>query len=155
MACAEIHLPALRESARDIPTLAHFFLRRFNDQLGRPELALREGALAVLAAFGWPGNLSQLQAVLFRAAAKCEGDVLKPEHFLFPFPAGPIEGQLATPAAARSGVALFWANGHLRSPADIEMDVIRLAIRHYGGRISEARRLGIGRSNLYRKLEQI
>jgi DNA-binding NtrC family response regulator len=44
--------------------------------------------------------------------------------------------------------------GHVRTLADIEEEMIRLAIEHYGGRMSEvARRLGIGRSTLYRKLK--
>ena len=45
-------------------------------------------------------------------------------------------------------------DGHVRSLADIEAEMIRTAIAHYGGRMSEvARRLGIGRSTLYRKLK--
>jgi DNA-binding NtrC family response regulator len=52
-----------------------------------------------------------------------------------------------------SGVMLYTPDGHLRSLEEIEADVIRLAINHYRGRMSEvARRLGIGRSTLYRKL---
>jgi DNA-binding NtrC family response regulator len=47
------------------------------------------------------------------------------------------------------------ANGHVRSLAAIEEEMIRIAIEHYGGRMSEvARRLGIGRSTLYRKLKE-
>jgi DNA-binding NtrC family response regulator len=57
---------------------------------------------------------------------------------------------------AGGGVTLFEANGHLRSLGEIEADVIRLAIGHYRGRMSEvARRLGIGRSTLYRKLAEL
>lgn len=45
-------------------------------------------------------------------------------------------------------------DGHVRSLADIEAEMIKTAIGHYGGRMSEvARRLGIGRSTLYRKLK--
>ncbi|MAW88737.1 MAG: sigma-54-dependent Fis family transcriptional regulator [Phyllobacteriaceae bacterium] len=45
--------------------------------------------------------------------------------------------------------------GHVRSLAEIEVDMIRLAISHYEGQMSEvARRLGIGRSTLYRKLKE-
>jgi len=50
-------------------------------------------------------------------------------------------------------VQLYTADGNLRPLEDIEADVIRLAIGHYRGRMTEvARRLGIGRSTLYRKL---
>ena len=50
-------------------------------------------------------------------------------------------------------VTLFTTDGHLRLLEEIEADIIRLAIGHYRGRMTEvARRLGIGRSTLYRKL---
>lgn len=46
-------------------------------------------------------------------------------------------------------------NGHVRELNAIEEEMIRIAIEHYGGRMSEvARRLGIGRSTLYRKLKE-
>ena len=50
----------------------------------------------------------------------------------------------------------FRADGNLRALEEIEADVIRLAIGHYRGRMTEvARRLGIGRSTLYRKLGEL
>jgi DNA-binding NtrC family response regulator len=53
-------------------------------------------------------------------------------------------------------VTLYSPDGHLRALDDIEGDVIRLAIGHYRGRMTEvARRLGIGRSTLYRKLTEL
>jgi DNA-binding NtrC family response regulator len=54
------------------------------------------------------------------------------------------------------GVTLYTADGHLRPLEHIEADIIRLAIGHYRGRMTEvARRLGIGRSTLYRKLGEL
>src|SRR3546814_10699168 len=58
--------------------------------------------------------------------------------------------------ASNGGVTLYHADGNLRALEDIEADVIRLAIGHYRGRMTEvARRLGIGRSTLYRKLGEL
>jgi DNA-binding NtrC family response regulator len=58
--------------------------------------------------------------------------------------------------AGGPGVTLYSADGHLRPLEDIEADIIRLAIGHYRGRMTEvARRLGIGRSTLYRKLGEL
>ena len=46
--------------------------------------------------------------------------------------------------------------GNVRALADVESEMIRLAVDHYGGQMSEvARRLGIGRSTLYRKLKEL
>jgi len=54
------------------------------------------------------------------------------------------------------GVSLYEQDGNLRPLEEIEADVIRLAIGHYRGRMTEvARRLGIGRSTLYRKLADL
>ena len=54
------------------------------------------------------------------------------------------------------GVMLYTEDGNLRPLEEIEADVIRLAIGHYRGRMTEvARRLGIGRSTLYRKLSDL
>jgi DNA-binding NtrC family response regulator len=47
------------------------------------------------------------------------------------------------------------SRGNVRTLADVELEMIRLAIDHYHGQMSEvARRLGIGRSTLYRKLKE-
>jgi DNA-binding NtrC family response regulator len=66
---------------------------------------------------------------------------------------------LSTPAflapPATPPVAIFEPNGHLRTLEAVERDLIQLAIDHYAGHMSEvARRLGIGRSTLYRKLRE-
>jgi DNA-binding NtrC family response regulator len=65
----------------------------------------------------------------------------------------------APPAAApppTGALALLDGSGHMRALADIEAEAIRFAITHYGGRMSEvARRLRIGRSTLYRKLDSL
>ena len=63
-----------------------------------------------------------------------------------------------SPDAAMGGpqLTLLKPDGHLRSMDEIEADLIRLAIGHYRGRMTEvARRLGIGRSTLYRKLAEL
>ena len=88
----------------------------------------------------------------------CEGDALTRGDF-------PQIAQLSdeetvrrpTPMRpAEAGVTLFRPDGNLRALDEIEADVIRLAIGHYRGRMSEvARRLGIGRSTLYRKLGEL
>jgi DNA-binding NtrC family response regulator len=58
--------------------------------------------------------------------------------------------------AGNGAVTMFTDDGHLRPLEEIEADIIRLAIGHYRGRMTEvARRLGIGRSTLYRKLGEL
>jgi DNA-binding NtrC family response regulator len=144
----------LRERVGDIAALARHFLARIGEQPGLRPLAITSQALTLLAAYDWPGNVRQLQAALFRAAVFCDGDALTAHDF--PNLASLVgEGERAEAQVEGSGVTLF-ANGHLRPLVEIEADVIRLAIGHYHGRMSEvARRLGIGRSTLYRKLAEL
>ena len=149
-------LPPLRERAGDIPALARHFLARIGEQPGLRALGITDGALALLAAYDWPGNVRQLQAVLFRAAVFCDGDALTAEDF--PQLSNLLgEGTpVSAPMHEAMGVTLYTPDGNLRPLEDIEADVIRLAIGHYRGRMTEvARRLGIGRSTLYRKLSDL
>ncbi|MBO9517022.1 MAG: sigma-54-dependent Fis family transcriptional regulator [Porphyrobacter sp.] len=152
----KIVLPALRERAGDIPSLTRHFLARIGEQPGLRPLGITDGALQLLAAFDWPGNVRQLQAVLFRAAVFCDGNALTAADFpQLSEILGDMESAML-PAQDGGGVQLYTADGHLRLLEEIEADVIRLAIGHYRGRMTEvARRLGIGRSTLYRKLSDL
>jgi DNA-binding NtrC family response regulator len=165
IAATTVNLPSLRERSGDIPALARHLLTRFSDHAGMRPLSIGNDALAVLMRYGWPGNVRQLAGVLFRAGLHCDGNSLTAEHF----PHIAIQSRYTnrrsdfapTLSKANSdeaisgapGVTLYTSEGHLRPLEEIEADIIRLAIGHYGGRMTEvARRLGIGRSTLYRKL---
>jgi len=154
----QVTIPPLRERTGDIPALARHLLARIARQPGLRQLGITDDALALLVEYDWPGNVRQLQNALFRAAVLCEGSALTSVDF--PQIASlsgrrerlPITAQMAT----SGGVTLFRDDGNLRALEDIEADVIRLAIGHYRGRMTEvARRLGIGRSTLYRKLSEL
>lgn len=153
-----VRLPPLRERAGDIPALARYFLARIGEQPGLRALGITDGALSLLAAFDWPGNVRQLQAVLFRAAVFCDGDALTADDFpqLSSLFGSDPHGSAGTGHQESIGVMLYAPDGNLRPLEEIEADVIRLAIGHYRGRMTEvARRLGIGRSTLYRKLSEL
>ncbi|MFL6738915.1 MAG: sigma-54-dependent transcriptional regulator [Sphingomicrobium sp.] len=163
-----VTLPPLRERSGDIPPLARHLLTRFAEEPGMRALSIGNDALAVLMRYGWPGNVRQLAGVLFRAALQAEGNSLTANDF--PHIAiqsrfsgrrsdvSPDIGKTSTDAAMAGapGVTLYCQDGHLRTLEEIEADIIRLAIGHYRGRMTEvARRLGIGRSTLYRKLGEL
>jgi DNA-binding NtrC family response regulator len=152
----QVSLPALRDRAGDIPALARHFLARIGEQPGLRALGITDGALALLGAYDWPGNVRQLQAVLFRAAVFCDGDALTGEDFPQLSNMLGNDQPIANAMQEAVGVTLYTPDGNLRPLEDIEADVIRLAIGHYRGRMTEvARRLGIGRSTLYRKLSDL
>ncbi|RLP26870.1 sigma-54 dependent transcriptional regulator [Mesorhizobium sp. YM1C-6-2] len=174
-----IVVPPLRERRADIPYLVRHFMARVASGKGAPRIdKISEGALAMLGAYDWPGNIRQLENAVFRASVLCEGDTLTEEEF--PQIRAQMEGSidldrhetrpgngLATAAAESPGVApqppaaafgilkALDERGNVRTLADVEVEMIRLAIDHYRGQMSEvARRLGIGRSTLYRKLKE-
>lgn len=153
----QVTIPPLRERTGDIPALARHLLARIADQPGLRPLGITDDALALLGRYDWPGNVRQLQNALFRAAVLCEGDALTRADF--PQIAALGTARVPTPGgqmATSGGVTLFRSDGNMRPLEEIEADVIRLAIGHYRGRMTEvARRLGIGRSTLYRKLGEL
>jgi DNA-binding NtrC family response regulator len=153
-----VAIPPLRERAQDIPALARHLLARIALQPGLRQFGITDDALALLIDYDWPGNVRELQNALFRAAVLCEGDALTRADF--PQIAILNARRVRTPQpqhmATSGGVELFHPDGNLRALEEIEADVIRLAIGHYRGRMTEvARRLGIGRSTLYRKLGEL
>ncbi|MBZ6377211.1 sigma-54-dependent Fis family transcriptional regulator [Pacificimonas flava] len=159
-----ITIPPLRERRADIAPLARHFAERLHEEGNIPASQLDQEALNVLTSYDWPGNVRQLQNAVFRAGVLCEGDTLGRKDFpeiarladegLLNSPLADT-GAVQTPdqAGDRPGHAAIGPDGHVRSLAALEKEHIRLALIHYRGRMSEvARRLGIGRSTLYRKL---
>ena len=163
LAVVQLAIPPLRTRATDIPALARHLLARIAQQPGMRPLGITDEALALLMSYSWPGNVRQLQNALFRAAVLCDEQALTPDDFpqiaaeaRAPSRPAPMHAPRAPSLPAGGGITLFEANGHMRPLDAIEADVIRLAIGHYRGRMSEvARRLGIGRSTLYRKLSEL
>lgn len=156
----QLTIPPLRERSGDIPALARHLLARIATQPGLRSLGLTAEALNLLMTHRWPGNVRQLQNALFRAAVLCEGDALTPADF--PQIAAQIESTHKGDAPTTQysdegiGITLYESDGNIRALSEIEADVIRLAIGHYRGRMTEvARKLGIGRSTLYRKLAEL
>ena len=155
----QLTIPPLRERTSDIPALARHFLGRMASQPGLRSLGITDEALTMLKGYKWPGNVRQLQSALFRAAVLCDRDALTPDEFPQIAASVGIPGNGGSTGAGTNdgiGVTLYEDDGNMRQLEQIEADVIRLAIGHYRGRMTEvARRLGIGRSTLYRKLADL
>ncbi len=170
-----ISIPPLRARREDIADLARRFTARFAAEEGRNIRGITAEAMSLLTAYGWPGNVRQLENTVFRAVVLADGDELTVGEF--PQIAAHVDGYdvrvppvpaFATPAnAARDReivrveirdpnvLPLLGAHGDMRKLDELEADTIRFALTHYRGQMSEiARRLGIGRSTLYRKMKE-
>ena len=158
-----IEVPPLRQRREDISALLDHFVKRFNVQEKRSVRGALPETLDMLRSFAWPGNVRQLENAIFRAVILSDGHMLKPEDFpqisgLTPVIPSAETKAISSEATSDSGEDKFEIldrNGHLRSLEEIERDLIQFAIETYSGHMSEvARRLGIGRSTLYRKVRE-
>jgi DNA-binding NtrC family response regulator len=169
-------IPSLRSRREDIPHLLRHFLARFAAEENRPIAGISGEAVAHLAQLDWPGNIRQLENAVYRAVVMSDGDQLGLGDFPLlsqqacpgtDIPTAPL---MLEPIAAPSvisgseipiaplphagSLAMLTATGDVRPLEDMENEIIRFAISHYRGQMSEvARRLKIGRSTLYRKLD--
>ena len=155
-----LSVPPLRSRKEDIAELARHFIARFAAEEGKRVSGVSAEALTMLVSHEWPGNVRQLENAIFRAVVLAEGETLGINEF--PQIAAQRDDSTAIvpdgPQLTMSPSALSLLNleGDVRPLDDIEHEVIRFAIAHYRGQMSEvARRLRIGRSTLYRKLESL
>ncbi|QPF84032.1 sigma-54-dependent Fis family transcriptional regulator [Bradyrhizobium genosp. L] len=171
-------IPALRQRREDIPHLLRHFLARFCAEENRNITGISGEAMAHLSQLDWPGNIRQLENTVYRAVVMSDGDQLAladfPQVTAHPIPEAkslqsePLVVSPSTAPAMNSGneipatslpmaggLAMLNASGEVRPLEDLENEIIRFAISHYRGQMSEvARRLKIGRSTLYRKLDE-
>ena len=72
-----IWMPSLRDRADDIPALSRHFLARFVIEEGRGHIGgINSGAMELLMAYDWPGNIRQLENAVFRAVILCDNNEL-------------------------------------------------------------------------------
>jgi DNA-binding NtrC family response regulator len=174
-----IQVPPLRHRLDDVPELTRHFLARFAAEEGRRVNIVGAQALDLLTRYSWPGNVRQLENAMFRAVVLSDGYELTANEF--PQIAAQVQGFRAAnpPAPAPSppqpvmlgaertvpqtiavgngvlGIKAVTDQGEIRSLEAMEADMIRLALGRYRGHMTEvAKRLGIGRSTLYRKMRE-
>jgi DNA-binding NtrC family response regulator len=176
-------IPPLRMRREDIPHLLRHFLARFCAEENRPITGISGEAMARLSQLDWPGNIRQLENAVYRAVVMSESDQLGPadfpqaqaaspgahepqDHHAEPLTMEPAFHSTApalvsgseipiAPVSAAGSLAMLTSNGEVRPLEEMETEIIRFAISHYRGQMSEvARRLKIGRSTLYRKLDE-
>jgi DNA-binding NtrC family response regulator len=169
-------LPPLRARREDIPDLVRSFLARFAAEEGKRVRGITPEVMALLTRYSWPGNVRQLENAMFRAVVLADGDeltiaefpqiALQVEGFDVRIPPAPAAADEMGPAPVREivrvevrdphALSLVGEDGGIRRLEEIEAEIIRFALDHYRGHMSEvSRRLGIGRSTLYRKLKEL
>lgn len=140
---AGVHVPALRDRREDIPGLAGWFAMRFAARARRVALSIAPPALSLLAGRDWPGNVRELRNVVERAAMLADGPRLEPSDFEL------AQAHQVVPLASAPVLR------RVRRIADLEREAVAQALADTrGNKMEAARRLGISRRALYRRLEK-
>jgi Nif-specific regulatory protein len=141
-----LQLPPLRARGDDVLLLAEHFLRDFARKARRPALKLSAAARKRLVAHDWPGNVRELRNLMERLAYLHAGDKLEAEDLTFLLTAGGHDAAEQVPL----GLPLAEATDTFQT------NYIRQTIEQARSHMTDAaQRLGLHRSNLYRKMRQL
>ena len=142
-----LRVPALRERKQDIPQLATRFLAQSVKSNDRPDKRLSPGALAVLCAYDYPGNVRELRNLVERLVILTRSDEISER-----------EARGLLPIGESAGDALGFVPGKsLRQMLDdAERALIRRALDHHQANVTAtADALGLERSHLYKKMRAL
>jgi len=140
----QIEMPPLRERKEDIPPLVATFLKRFADELGKPEPEILPEAFQKLLDYSWPGNVRELQNAMEYAVVLARKDKISVKEL-------PTEVQLPAmlQQVDRTG------SGGVQNLDDLERNAIIQALAQcHGNKKKAAQVLGIQRPTLYNKMKR-
>jgi two-component system response regulator HydG len=152
-----IPLPSLRERAEDIPLLAHHFLRRYADRLGKRVKTLTPEAVELLCGYRWPGNVRELENAVERAVVLCRGDSVTPVD-LPPAVTGrtaPLVREMPSGGDEQQWLTQSYATAKEQALRRFEKSYVEALMRACDSNISAAaRKAGMDRSNFKRVLRK-
>lgn len=135
-----VTIPPLRERKEDLPAILEELFRYHNRRLNRSYSGLPEGLAESVSNQDWPGNYEELSAFVQRALLYATGPYLAASDFFTQTPLRPSP---------------IGRDDDLTSLKDLEYRALIKALRQSGGNISKtAKRLGIGRDTVYRRLKK-
>ncbi len=137
-------LPPLRERVEDIPLLAHAFLREFAEENNKVVTGLTNEVLEVLLRYPWPGNVRELRTAMEHAVVLCRGEKITLRDL-------PLAVRDAPGPALGDSPALVVRQDLTVKEAEKEL-IIRALKETNGSRTLAARKLGMSRRTLHRKL---
>jgi nitrogen regulation protein NR(I) len=165
-----LELPPLRQRIEDLPELAHYFLFRFNRQLGTMVQSISSEVLELFESYSWPGNIRELQSVIREALIASTGPTLLPVFLpsVIRHEAAREENDaiLTTPLPTTKGVSIeqFIQSAIKSGGRDIyrralqlfdEMVLNEVMLKTEGNQSAAADLLGLSRPTLRQKLRSI
>ncbi|MSO31088.1 MAG: sigma-54-dependent Fis family transcriptional regulator [Acidobacteria bacterium] len=140
----EIGLRPLRERREDVPYLTAAFVKEFGERFGKSLTGVSPGAERLLHNAPWPGNIRELRNVIERACMLSDGRMLSERKVLHAL------GGSTQPRPGR----LSQATDRPETPPELDRRTVERVLQQVGGnRSAAARRLGISRRALYRRLD--
>ncbi len=142
----EIRLPPLRERLEDIPLLARGFLAEFSRENEKPVKGFTPEAFDLLMQYQWPGNVRELRTTIEHAVVLCRGEKITVRDL----PAAVREAPIGAPGE-KEAKQLVTRNDLTAKEVEREL-IIRALKATNGSRTLAAKRLGMSRRTLHRKL---
>ena len=158
-----LQIPPLRRRAGDVPLLVRHILRRFNERLNKNVTGISDDAMAVLSAYGWPGNIRELENVLERTLLFCKREIIEKAD---------LPDELCAAAAAAGAIGAVRDGEHDDDSVDlagdaslkdivraetsrVEKEFIAKALAETSGNVTQAARLlKISRKSLQMKMKE-
>ena len=138
----ELQVPPLRERREDIPYLTAAFIKEFSERFGKSIDGVSPAAEQVLMTAEWRGNVRELRNVLERACMLANDGTLSERDVEVAMPP-PFDGGREEPEAPSAELD------------SVEREhIARVLAELHGNKVAAARRLGISRRTLYRRLER-
>jgi len=143
-----IRLPPLRQRPEDIPLLAQTFLREFTEENNKSVKTFTADAHDLLLHYSWPGNVRELRTAIEHAVVLCRTDKISARDL----PAALRQGPAAAPDSSSAQALL--AKEHLTVDEAEKELIIRALKETNGSRTLAAKRIGMSRRTLHRKLHE-
>lgn len=141
----QIRVPPLRERIEVVPRLVEHFVRRFGMKYGKMPSGLDEAAQTLLRNYTYPGNIRELESIIAHAVIMCDGDIIR---------ARDLPDAVRQSQPQRLALPNYSAES-IPSISEMEEQLIRTALDRLDGNQTEvARKLGISRSTLWRKMKE-
>ncbi|MDG5814341.1 sigma 54-interacting transcriptional regulator [Chitinispirillales bacterium ANBcel5] len=145
-----IHLPPLRERKEDLGILTDHFISKFRAQTGKNIFNLKHQATVTLMDYCWPGNVRELEHAIEHAFVSCQKDIIDTSDLPLEIRMSHLRRDICTePEAVTNGSESL-------PPQNITEETILKTLEQCKGNKSEAaRRLGVDRSTIWRKLRRM
>lgn len=138
-----IQIPPLRNRKEDIPYLMEYFLRYFGEKYSKPDLQISSSAYEALMCYDYPGNVRELKHAIERAVLFSKNGIIELNNLPDEFRSTKKEIKPSDDLSLQESIMSF------------EKEIIINALKETGGKkIEAAKRLGISRKVLWKKIKE-